>query len=311
MSDRPLTGYDNDDAVSGQPDEEVYLYSAVTNRLVCASCNPSGARPVGVHLDAATNENPSLLMGGSSSWNGYSSTGLAGEHEEPGNDGGGHWIAGLVPPAWHEDWDVDSYQPRSLSDGGRLFFDSTDALVPQDTNGLADVYEFEPTGVGSCGSSSATFSASSGGCVSLISSGQSSGESTFFDASESGDDVFFITSSRLSGEDHDSAYDVYDAHVCSAALPCPTESVSPPPCTSGDSCKAAPSAQPAIFGPAPSATFSGVGNVVEEAKKSAAKHKKKPKPKKHPKKKRKTKLKDKGRKARRSRMGEASGKGGK
>ena len=28
MSDRSLTGYDNTDAVSGQPDEEVYLYDA-------------------------------------------------------------------------------------------------------------------------------------------------------------------------------------------------------------------------------------------------------------------------------------------
>ena len=36
------------DAVSGQPDEEVYLYDAVANRLVCVSCNPTGARPVGV-----------------------------------------------------------------------------------------------------------------------------------------------------------------------------------------------------------------------------------------------------------------------
>ncbi len=28
MSERPLTGYDNTDAVSGQPDEEVFLYDA-------------------------------------------------------------------------------------------------------------------------------------------------------------------------------------------------------------------------------------------------------------------------------------------
>ena len=49
MSDKPsLTGYDNIDAVSGKPDEEVYLYDAVAGRLVCASCDPTGARPVGV-----------------------------------------------------------------------------------------------------------------------------------------------------------------------------------------------------------------------------------------------------------------------
>ncbi len=47
MSDRSLTGYDNDDANSGQPDEEVYLYDSVSGRLSCVSCNPTGARPVG------------------------------------------------------------------------------------------------------------------------------------------------------------------------------------------------------------------------------------------------------------------------
>ncbi len=37
-----------------------------------------------------------------------------------------------------------------MSNSGRLFFDSPDALVPQDINGLEDVYEYEPTGEGSC-----------------------------------------------------------------------------------------------------------------------------------------------------------------
>ena len=45
------------------------------------------------------------------------------------------------------------YQSRYLSDSGRLFFDSSDALVPQDANGTEDVYEYEPAGVGSCTSS--------------------------------------------------------------------------------------------------------------------------------------------------------------
>ena len=29
-------------------DEEVFLYDAGDNRLVCASCNPTGERPAGV-----------------------------------------------------------------------------------------------------------------------------------------------------------------------------------------------------------------------------------------------------------------------
>ena len=44
MSQRSLTGYDNHDAVSGAPDEEVFLFDAASGRVVCASCNPTGAR---------------------------------------------------------------------------------------------------------------------------------------------------------------------------------------------------------------------------------------------------------------------------
>ncbi len=259
MSDRMLTGYDNLDANSGQPDEEVYLYDASDNRLVCASCNPTGARPIGV-LDP---EHSSLLV-----------------EENKDESWAGRWLAGSLP-GWDETLGHQaSYQPRYLSDNGRLFFDSADALVPQDTNGLEDVYEYEPpAGPGSaasdsCTMSSPTFSVSSNGCVNLISSGSSSLESDFYDASESGDDVFFLAASRLSSADYDTTYDVYDAHVCSVGWSCVAEPVSPPPCSSGDSCKAAPSPQPEIFGPAPSATFSGTGNVVEEAKKgSRVKHK--------------------------------------
>jgi hypothetical protein len=81
-------------------------------------------------------------------------------------------------------------------------------------------------------------------------------------------------------EDKDDGYEVYDAHVCgSEGVACVTEPVPSPECTSGDSCKAAPSPQPEIFGPAPSATFSGVGNVVEEpVSKAAVRRKPKTKP---------------------------------
>ena len=40
-------GYDNTDASSGQPDTEIFLYDAETGGLVCASCDPTGARPLG------------------------------------------------------------------------------------------------------------------------------------------------------------------------------------------------------------------------------------------------------------------------
>ncbi len=270
MSNRSLTGYDNTDAVSGQPDEEVYEYDAQTGALVCASCDPTGARPEGV--DDSGTEVP-LLVDRQAIWTSKESA--------AGYPQFNHWLAGSVPGWVQLNFNLPAtHQPRYLSDSGRLFFDSPVGLVPRDTNKLEDVYEWEPEGVGGCTSmtSSATdvyvkeiAGSPDGGCVGLISSGTSSGESAFFDASENGDDVFFDTTAKLTSEDEDKAYDLYDAHVCTVEVPCKPAPVSPPPCDSGDSCKAAPSPQPAIFGAPPSATFNGAGNVAPAPTSSTSK----------------------------------------
>ena len=234
MSNKRLTGYDNRDAGSGEPDEEVFLYGADSGRLVCASCNPSGARPMGM-FDSG--EVPQPLVDFPEVW-------------------GGRWLAALIPGWTPVDLHHSLYQSRYLSDGGRLFFDSADALVSQDTNRKEDVYEYEPMGEGSCRPEA--------GCVGLISSGGSGEESMFLDASVSGNDVFFLTTARLAPQDNDASLDVYDAHVCSTAVPCPASPPAlPPACTNSDSCRAAPSLQPPIFGPSASATFSGAGNIVQ------------------------------------------------
>jgi hypothetical protein len=47
MSVEPLTGYDNEDGVTGKSDHEVFEYDAETGRLVCVSCDPGGAPPLG------------------------------------------------------------------------------------------------------------------------------------------------------------------------------------------------------------------------------------------------------------------------
>ncbi len=102
---RSLTGFDNRDVVSGQPDDEIYLYDATTSQLVCASCDPSGARPTG------------------------------------GASIAGSEVSVYLPA---HGWEGDEYLPRNLSeDGSRLFFETADALVPGDTNDQQDVYEFE------------------------------------------------------------------------------------------------------------------------------------------------------------------------
>jgi hypothetical protein len=240
MSDRSLTGFDNRDAVSGSPDEEVFLYGAQAGSLVCASCDPTGARPVGERDSGAY---PGLPMDPVKGW-------------------AGHWLAAAIP-GWNEilnpgdgGFELPLYASRVLSDSGRLFFDSADALVPEDVNGREDVYEYEPGGEGSC-------PAGRSGCVALISSGQGNGDSVFVDASVSGNDVFFTTADQLVPADKDNAVDMYDAHVCSSAAPClPAGLVSSPPCESTDSCRAAQAVQPGVFGPSGSATFVGAGNPL-------------------------------------------------
>jgi hypothetical protein len=170
------------------------------------------------------------------------------------------------------------YQSRYLSNEGRVFFDSSDALVPADVNGVSDVYEFEPVGVGNCSEATRTNSfeyvPSAGGCVGLISSGTSSEESAFLDASENGNDVFFLTAAKLAPQDYDTSDDVYDAHECTTESPCIPNPAGPSPeCTTVDACRAAPTPEPSIYGPPSSATFNGQGNVTSEtpAKKKVTK----------------------------------------
>ncbi len=97
-------------------------------------------------------------------------------------------------------------QPRYLTNQGRLFFDSSERLSPQDTNGgVEDVYEAEPEGVGSCGRAN--------GCVSLISPGTGSVDSNFLAMDENGENVFYTSREQLVKQDTDGLIDVYDARV--------------------------------------------------------------------------------------------------
>jgi hypothetical protein len=239
MSSRDLAGYNNIDASTGSPDEEVYLYHATTGKLTCVSCDPSGAEPKGVAYGQVRN---GLVGGTSEIW--------------PRTQGLAASLPGWTP------FEVNKarYQPRYLSNSGRVFFDSADALVPQDINNNQDVYEYEPVGDGTCAASSSTYSPSAEGCASLISSGTSGGESVFVDASETGDDVFFLTGEKLAPTDIDTALDLYDAHVCTPQELCPNVPAPSPACTTADSCRPAPIPQPSIFGQPSSTTFTGPGN---------------------------------------------------
>ncbi|HEX4435999.1 MAG TPA: hypothetical protein VH061_04315 [Solirubrobacteraceae bacterium] len=221
----PLTGYDNRDAVTGQRDLEVFLYDAAgggAGVLHCISCNPSGARPTGQAIKLENR--PSQTR-----------------------------ESAIVPT-----YATDFFGSRVISeDGDRVFFDSFESLVPEDTNGKEDVYEWEAPGSGDCSEASSAYSSLASGCVSLISTGESSSDSSFADASPDGRDVFFATQQSLAPQDEGLA-DIYDAREGGGFASPPPQ---PAPCN-GDACQS-PSPAPGGATPA-SATFNGPGNSPPE-----------------------------------------------
>ncbi len=185
------TGYDSRGCArasnpGGKPCSEIYLYSTADQKVTCISCDPTGERPIG----AAELTNTFLNVG---------------VFQSP---------AGLRP---------QSHLTRNLSaDGERVFFQTPDALLPGDHNtpgcryleglqGLiptcVDVYEWESPGVpgGTC-----TKAEVNGGCLYLLSTGNSADRADLVDASADGSNVFIATSSPLVPVDRDQLYDLYD-----------------------------------------------------------------------------------------------------
>jgi hypothetical protein len=225
------TGYDNLDVNTGLADSEVYLYDASKGKLDCVSCNPSGARPTGRLLDEDLNR-PSFRT------------------------------AATIPGPYS-----NLSRPRVLSeDGNRFFFTAYDGLVAADTNGKADVYQWERVGAGDCQQSDPSFSPLSGGCLALISSGESPTDSLLVDSSPTGHDVFFTTNSSLLPQDP-GLIDVYDARE-RGGFPAP---IRPAAACEGEACQG-PLSPPNDPTPA-SSSFHGAGNVKEKA--ARKKHKKK------------------------------------
>jgi hypothetical protein len=165
LASASLTGYDNTDQGSGKPDSEVYLYEA------------GAAGAAGTLICASCNPTGGRPRGPST-------------------------IPGAVANGEGPDA-TQAYKPHALSaDGSRLFFDSADVLVIQDTNGGPDAYEWEAEGTDSC--------SRPGGCLQLISRGSGAVGASFVDASADGSDVLFLTDGSLVGSDPGSV-DLYDA----------------------------------------------------------------------------------------------------
>lgn len=145
--------------------------------------------------------------------------------------------SGFLTNSWSK-----TYMTRSISaDGSHVFFNSEASLVPQDTDGTENVYEWDRDGAGDCQLTS--------GCLYLLSGG--TGGATFVDASVSGNDAFFITASQLVSQDNNEALNVYDARADGLPI-VKTE-------CSGTGCQGVPAPPPTFATPA-SVTFNGVGN---------------------------------------------------
>lgn len=151
---------------------------------------------------------------------------------------------------------------RNLAAGGdRVFFDTPDKLVAQDTNGVNDVYEWEaPNPADETDSCHGT--AQNGGCLALVSTGTSPQPSYFGDASTSGNDVFLFTTQPLVAQDKDELQDVYDARI-GGGIPSQQE-VQAPPCQ-GEPCAGPPLGSPPTAAPGTPA-FVGPGNPPHSVK---------------------------------------------
>jgi hypothetical protein len=150
-----------------------------------------------------------------------------------------------IPSAASTSWHIN----HALSDDGtRAYFSTAESLLPQDTNGKSDVYQYDvPTGQ-----------------LHLITSGTEPSDAYFMDAGADGRDVFFTTRERLVGWDTDTSYDMYDARV-GGGFPEPTPA---PPGCAGAACQGPPPAAPAVP-QGGSDSFDGNGDLPAVLKKHA------------------------------------------
>jgi hypothetical protein len=156
--------------------------------------------------------------------------------------------------------DESTYVGRWISaDGSRVFFETEQALVPQDTNGLENVYEWEREGTPGC--PQAAVARPNDGCTHLLSDGEGASDSLLLEASPSGDDVFILTRDELLPSAAHDQMRVFDVRV-NGGFPAATGSLAAPPaCESAEACLP-PLSEPPFASFAASSAFSGPGNVL-------------------------------------------------
>lgn len=183
---------------------EVYVYDVAGGRTTCLSCDPAGQRPSGSRVT------------------------------------GDATLSSII----QYDLDTPSYSeeqaPTISADGETVVFESSDQLVPGDTNATKDVYEYRD------------------GRLSLVTSGRSSRDSYLIGMGGDGRDVFFATSQSLVPSDVDGGnVDIYDARIGGGF---PDTSVPPPSPCLGDACQGPIANTPGtdLLG---TETFDGIGQT--------------------------------------------------
>lgn len=158
--------------------------------------------------------------------------------------------------------DVTTRIANVTDDGRKVFFQSRDRLLPEDANNAADVYEWKAGGGAGC--------QRTGGCLSLISSGQGENDSLLYGMSADGRDVFFLTRQRLIGTDVPGSPSIYDAREGGGIPDPPAEA----PCQ-GDACQGEGSRAPTLVPPASTGANDGNEKAADQGGRRCPKGKKK------------------------------------
>ena len=134
----------------------------------------------------------------------------------------------------------------SLTNDGRVFFNSTEGLVDRDLNNKQDVYEWEPEGFkfeyGTVSQPGSISCETKGGCVQLVSTGTSPLDSSLLSASADGTNVYFFTHDTLvSSDSNGDRVKLYDARSLGGFA----QSPQPIQCMAADECHG-PSSEPPL-----------------------------------------------------------------
>jgi hypothetical protein len=232
---------------------EANLYDAATDQLTCVSCGPGNAPPRG-----------------KASFN--SENGQEG-HEGPGASS--DWVPQALPL-------LDDRPAQAGREAvSRVVFETTEALVAQDTNGTWDVYEWEQEETEGCSraglklaslTESEHYSAADHGCLYLLSSGTGrelkgelgryEGGSHLVGAGEGLTDIYIETVQPMTGTlGVDNVAHVYDVRQ-DGGFPSPAATV-PTGCEPGI-CRPEGEGSP-VFGSPASAGLTGAGNLKPAA----------------------------------------------